>query len=63
MDVGEMLVRMAQHEVSMVGPVQNLDGVSAVVGVGRVDRVRVFFEFVDVRVGVLAGGDHDYSDE
>lgn len=62
-NIGEVFVTVAEHQVPMVASFQNIDGVGPVVRVISINGMGVLPGFVSVRVGVMARCDHDHADE
>ena len=62
-DVGQVLVTVAEHQMSMMGTVEQLDGARAVMWVIRINRMSVLSKVMRVEVRVVRGRDHHDADQ
>ena len=62
-DVGKVLVFMADRQMPVPRSIENLDRGRVVMGVTRIDGMRVIDEDVRMRVPVVAGCHDDDADE
>jgi hypothetical protein len=63
MDVGQVLMFVGQLEVPVLRSGEDSDRVRSVVRIGVVDRVGVLDDVVGVSVAVVAGCDHEDTDQ